>query len=202
MRRLAIAVVVPLVLVVAGCGADTSTSTATEQTTSSPSDPAGSSEDGSDQPTEDPDASAEDSGSTQDGDAVPALLDFSGRTVDGGSFDGASLADSPTVLWFWAPWCPTCRGQIPQVEGLADDFGDRVDVVGIGSLDSAEAIADFAGDVDGVTQLEDADGELWKRFGVTEQSSFVVLDADGEVAFEAGYGGSDDLADRVESLLG
>ena len=133
---------------------------------------------------------------------MPALLDFAGRTVDGGSFDGASLAGSPTVLWFWAPWCPTCRGQIPQVEALADDFGDRVDVVGIGSLDSAEAIADFAGDVDGVTQLEDADGELWKRFGVTEQSSFVVLDADGEVAFEAGYGGSDDLADRVESLLG
>ena len=202
MRRLAIAVVAPLVLVLAGCGADTSTSTATEQTTSSPSDPAASSETSSEQPAEDAGASAEDADSTQDGDAVPALLDFAGRTVDGGSFDGASLAGSPTVLWFWAPWCPTCRGQIPQVEALADDFGDRVDVVGIGSLDSAEAIADFAGDVDGVTQLEDADGELWKRFGVTEQSSFVVLDADGEVAFEAGYGGSDDLADRVESLLG
>ncbi|WP_231248927.1 TlpA family protein disulfide reductase [Nocardioides furvisabuli] len=107
-----------------------------------------------------------------------------------------------TVLWFWAPWCPTCRSQIPQVQDLAQTYGDRVGVVGIGSLDSAEAIADFAGDADGVTHLEDVDGELWTRFGVAEQSSFVVLDAAGEVVFEAGYGGSDDLGARVDALLG
>ncbi len=137
-----------------------------------------------------------------DGGSVPQSLDFTGTTVSGEAFEGAALAGRPTLLWFWAPWCPTCRGQIPQVERLMADHGGELNVIGIGSLDSAEAIAGFADDVDGVIHLEDAEGELWKRFGVTEQSSFVLLDADGSVAFEAGYGGSEELDARVEDVLG
>ena len=136
------------------------------------------------------------------GSTVPATLDFTGTTVTGEAFEGASLAGRPTLLWFWAPWCPTCRGQIPQVEGIATDHAGELNVIGIGSLDSAEAIAGFAGDVDDVVHLEDVDGELWKRFGVTEQSSFVLLDADGTVVFEAGYGGTDDLDAQVDDVLG
>ena len=132
---------------------------------------------------------------------MPATLDFTGTTVSGEAFDGASLAGRPTLLWFWAPWCPTCRGQIPQVQGIAANQGGDLNVIGVGSLDSAEAIAEFADDVDEITHLEDVDGALWKQFGVTEQSSFVLLDADGAVVFEAGYGGTDELDARVEGVL-
>jgi thiol-disulfide isomerase/thioredoxin len=197
MRRLVLATAVPLLLLLGACGDDPAT-TATSPTTSTASaDPADPADGGTDEETgESGEETGEESGGT------PQLLDFTATTVGGESFDGASLAGSPTVLWFWAPWCPTCRSQIPQVQDLAQAYGDRVDVVGIGSLDSAEAIADFAGDVDGVTHLEDVDGVLWQRFGITEQSSFVVLDADGEVAFEAGYGGEDDLAAEIDAVLG
>lgn len=200
MRRLVVATAVPLLLLLAACGDDppttdgSSTPSATSSTASSPSDEP--SEASSQEPSTEPADTGEGTAAT------PELLDFTATTVGGEAFDGASLAGSPTVLWFWAPWCPTCRGQIPQVQDLAQTYGDRVGVVGIGSLDSAEAIADFAGDADGVTHLEDVDGELWTRFGVAEQSSFVVLDAAGEVVFEAGYGGSDDLGAEVDALLG
>ncbi|CUR61290.1 conserved exported hypothetical protein [metagenome] len=200
MRRLVVATTVPLLLLLGACGDDpaatggSSTPSTTSSSASSPSEePAGA-------PSDEPSAEPADAGEGTAG--TPALLDFTATTVGGDSFDGASLAGSPTVLWFWAPWCPTCRSQIPQVQDLARTYGDRVGVVGIGSLDSAEAIADFAGDADGVTHLEDVDGELWTRFGVAEQSSFVVLDADGEVVFEAGYGGSDDLGAEVDALIG
>ena len=193
MRRLVVATAIPLLLLLGACGEDPAP-TATSPTTSSPSD------EPSTEPSEEPSAEPADAGEGTAG--TPELLDFTATTVGGESFDGASLAGSPTVLWFWAPWCPTCRSQIPQVQDLAQTYGDRVGVVGIGSLDSAEAIADFAGDADGVTHLEDVDGELWTRFGVAEQSSFVVLDAAGEIVFEAGYGGSDDLGAEVDALLG
>ena len=134
--------------------------------------------------------------------AVPEVLDFSATTVSGEAFEGASVAGRPVLLWFWAPWCPTCRGQIPQVEGLAADYGDDLTVLGVGSLDSADAIAEFAEDVDEFTQLEDEDGDLYRRFGIVEQSSFVLLDSDGEVAFSTGYGGADDLADEVAAVVG
>jgi thiol-disulfide isomerase/thioredoxin len=133
---------------------------------------------------------------------VPESLDFTGTTVSGETLEGASLAGRPTLLWFWAPWCPTCRGQIPQVERIAADHVGELNVIGVGSLDSAEAIESFADDVDEVVHLEDVDGELWKQFGITEQSSFVLLDADGTVVFEAGYGGTDELDARVNDVLG
>jgi thiol-disulfide isomerase/thioredoxin len=147
-----------------------------------------------------PQAGAETGGGTPS--AVPTSLDFTGTTVAGDAFEGESLAGRPTLLWFWAPWCPTCRGQIPQVEGIAAEHAGELNVIGVGSLDSAEAIAGFAEDVDDVVHLEDVDGELWKRFGVTEQSSFVLLDADGAVVFEAGYGGTDDLGAQVDDVVG
>jgi thiol-disulfide isomerase/thioredoxin len=133
---------------------------------------------------------------------VPESLRFDAETVAGEPFEGASLAGKPVLLWFWAPWCPTCRSQIPQVQGIATRFGEDVHVVGVGSLDDAEAIEGFAREVEGPTHLADVDGTVWRHFGVVEQSSFVLLDAEGAEVFAAGYGGADDLADRVAELAG
>ncbi|HEY5978260.1 MAG TPA: redoxin family protein [Microlunatus sp.] len=131
---------------------------------------------------------------------MPAALQFDGTTVGGGSFDGASLTGRPVLLWFWAPWCPTCRAQLPEVEEIGETYGD-VQVVGVGSLDSASAIEQFAGRTSGFTvHLVDEKGSIWKHFGVTEQSSFVLIDAAGSESFRAGYGGSDELAERVRAV--
>lgn len=159
--------------------------------------PAGSTSTSSSEPDPEPTA-----GSRDEERPVPETLDFTATTVSGDPFEGASLAGRPALLWFWAPWCPTCRSQVPQVQGIAEQYGEDVAVIGVGSLDSAEAIAEFAEGVGGVTHLEDIDGALYRRFGIAEQSSFVLLDADGEVAFETGYGGSQDLAAEVADVVG
>ncbi|MGQ0577191.1 MAG: hypothetical protein ACT4RN_23760 [Pseudonocardia sp.] len=36
--------------------------------------------------------------------AAPGALDFTTTTVDGAAFDGAALAGTPALLWFWAPF--------------------------------------------------------------------------------------------------
>jgi thiol-disulfide isomerase/thioredoxin len=133
---------------------------------------------------------------------VPDTLRFAATTVDGKPFDGASLAGQPTLLWFWAPWCPTCRGQIPQVQELAKTYTGEVQVIGVGSQDDRSAIENFAIEAAGPTHLSDERGEVWKHFGVVEQSSFILLDAGGTKVFSTGYGGSDQLADRVAELAG
>lgn len=35
--------------------------------------------------------------------AVPDALQFTAPLVGGGEFDGATVADKPTVFWFWGP---------------------------------------------------------------------------------------------------
>ena len=132
---------------------------------------------------------------------VPASLRFDGTTIDGQEFEGSTLQGRPVVLWFWAPWCPTCRSQLPEVNEIAATYQGRVQVVAVGSLDSAESISRFADDIaDDAVQLSDAQGTIWKHFKVTEQSSYVVLDGTGAETFRSGYGGSADLADEVAAV--
>ena len=132
---------------------------------------------------------------------VPASLRFTGTTTTGQEFDGADLRGRPVLLWFWAPWCPTCRSQLPEVNELAATYQGKLQVVAVGSLDSADAISGFADDIDPATvRLSDTQGSIWKHFRVTEQSSYVVLDAEGTEAFRSGYGGSADLVDEVAAV--
>ncbi len=107
------------------------------------------------------------------------------------------------MLWFWAPWCPTCRGQIDGVSAAAEQYADEVTFVGVGSLDGGEAIGDFAADVPSqeITHLTDPDGEVWRHFGITEQSTYVVLDAQGGTV-ASGYLDDAELLDVVGDLAG
>lgn len=134
--------------------------------------------------------------------AAPAALDFTSETVAGEPFDGTALAGKPTVFWFWAPWCPTCHAQISGVGELAETYGAEVNVVGVGSLDEQEAIEGFAAEVSpDVTLLADPDGAVWRRFGVTAQSTYVVLDETGTEQ-ASGYLDDDELVALVEDLVG
>lgn len=128
-------------------------------------------------------------------------LDFTARTVTGTTFEGKQLAGKPAVLWFWSPWCLTCRAQAPGVTALAEKYAGKVSVVGVGGLDDSAAIRDYGADLSGFPQLDDAQGEVWKRFGVTAQSSYVVLDAAGRVVVK-GYLDDDALSDRVQQFAG
>jgi thiol-disulfide isomerase/thioredoxin len=128
-------------------------------------------------------------------------LDFSAETLDGGTFDGTQLEGKPAVLWFWAPWCPTCRAQAPNVSELATTYAGEVNVVGVGGLSDASDIRDYAKEVEGPTHLIDEEGATWRHFGVTAQSTYVVLDADGHVVAE-GYLDDDDLTAKVADLAG
>ncbi len=139
---------------------------------------------------------------TEDETSTAAMLDFASETVDGESFDGTTLAGKPTVFWFWAPWCPTCRAQISGVGELAATYDDEVNVVGVGSLDEQDAIEGFAAEVSpDVTLLSDPDGAVWRQFGVTAQSTYLVLDEAGTEQ-ASGYLDDAELAALVEDLAG
>jgi thiol-disulfide isomerase/thioredoxin len=46
-------------------------------------------------------------------------LQFTGTTLSGAPFSGASLVGKPAVLWFWTPWCPFCNAEAPNVSQVA-----------------------------------------------------------------------------------
>lgn len=132
------------------------------------------------------------SGAGETGTGKSADYDFAATTLDGDTFTGSELEGKPAVLWFWAPWCPTCRAQIPNVTELAERYDGAVEVVGVGGLDSAGEIRNLAEQIPHLTHLVDDEGAVWKHFGVTAQSTYTVIDAEGELLSE-GYLDDDEL---------
>jgi thiol-disulfide isomerase/thioredoxin len=135
--------------------------------------------------------------------APESLLAFSATTLDGTAFDGMTLAGRPVVLWFWAPWCPICLQQAPGVRDAVAEYGDKVAIVGVAGLDKTAAMPEFVrlAKVEAMTHLADEAGVVWKRFEVTSQSIFVLLDADGQITFK-GRLDADEVPGAVAALLG
>ncbi len=88
--------------------------------------------------------------------AEPAVAP--GRYVDWADYDAdrAAYADSDVVLFFHAPWCPSCR--------------------------ATEASIDADGVPDGLTLVKvdfDSATDLRQQYGVTYQHTYVHVDPDG-----------------------
>jgi thiol-disulfide isomerase/thioredoxin len=134
---------------------------------------------------------------------VPATLRFTATTIDGARFDAATLTGKPAVLWFWAPWCPTCAGEAPQVARLAARYAGKVTVVGVAGLDKQPAMREFVTSMhtSGFVNLADESGVVWRLFGITAHATYVLLDAAGQVVY-TGYLDDNQLAARLAKLAG
>ncbi|MEV6107522.1 redoxin family protein [Streptomyces sp. NPDC051940] len=187
-------VTVVVALTAVGCGSDSGNGS--DDAASSPSTSAPSSASAG--------PSASESPSPAEETAVPNALRFNATTVDGKSFDARALAGKPTVLWFWAPWCPKCRAQAAETAKVAADTAGRVNFLGVAGLDQNAAMRDFVSDTGtgSFPHLSDEDGAVWRRFEVTEQSRYVILDKDGSTVYEGVFPGGDGLAEKVAGLAG
>ncbi|UVS77689.1 Soluble secreted antigen MPT53 precursor [Actinokineospora sp. UTMC 2448] len=127
-------------------------------------------------------ATAAPSGTTAASDpVVPEKLRFSAKTVGGGTFEGASLAGKPAVLWFWAPWCPKCQREASGIAAAAER--SEVAFVGVAANDTEGEMRRFIDErgVGGFPHLADEQAEVWAHFGVAAQPAYAFISSAGEV---------------------
>jgi thiol-disulfide isomerase/thioredoxin len=128
-------------------------------------------------------------------------------TLDGVRFDPAVTQDRAVILWFWAPWCTICRAEAPEVAEVAaelEESGSPVLVLGVPGRGQVPEMEDFVADTgtSELTHLVDAEGTLWREFGVITQPAFALLGTDGEVEVVNGALGQDGLRDAAAELVG
>ncbi len=115
-----------------------------------------------------------------------ADLHWTGTTVTGSTFEGTSLNGKPALLWFWAPWCPICSSQIGTVKKLLGTYGKRVNVVGVGGLAASGWTKTGDEVLSGMTTIDDSQfGDVWQRFGVEQQATFIVVDSSGKITYNS-----------------
>jgi thiol-disulfide isomerase/thioredoxin len=132
-------------------------------------------------------------------------LHFTGTTLSGGAFDGASLAGKPAVLWFWTPWCPFCNAEAPSVSAVAA-ANPGVKFVGVAARSDPGAMQSFVDKYHlGFTNLNDADGSIWATYNVPWQPAYVFYRPDGSSTFvnnPTSAMSQQELTDRVAALKG
>jgi thiol-disulfide isomerase/thioredoxin len=95
-------------------------------------------------------------------------IEFSGETVEGGSFDSSETRGKVTVVNFWYAGCAPCRVEAPILEEVSQQYSgerggdDGVSFVGVNVRDQAGTAASFE-----------------KTYGVTYPS---ILDVESGVA--------------------
>ncbi|MDH6247313.1 redoxin domain-containing protein [Mycobacterium sp. OTB74] len=130
-------------------------------------------------------------------------LQFTGTTLGGGTFNGASLVGKPAVLWFWTPWCPFCNAEAPGVQQVSS-ANPNVAFVGIAAHADPGAMSGFVAKYNlNFPVVNEADGSIWARYNVPWQPAYVFYRADGSSTFvnnPTAAMPASELADRVAAL--
>ena len=95
------------------------------------------------------------------------------------------LEGKPTVLVFWATWCPYCRAFMPYLGEIHEEYGDTINILTVdvfedGKRDPAEHIEslDFP-------MIAVAEGDpVAKLYGVVGTPGIMVLNGDGSLAWK------------------
>jgi len=135
--------------------------------------------------------------------ASAADLNFTGTTLTGGTFNGTSLQGKPAVMWFWTPWCPFCNAEAPSVSAVAA-ANPAVTFVGVSTRADVASMQGFVSKYNlNFTNINDADGSIWRMFNVPWQPAYVFLRADGTSSFvnnPTSAMSQQELTDRVRAL--
>jgi peroxiredoxin len=130
------------------------------------------------------------------------LPDVEAKTLDGQAVALASLAGQPLVLNFWYSTCLPCRQEMPAFQQVHQAVGDRVRIIGVNPLDSADRARAYADQV-GVTYelLRDPDGRVATGLGIARYPTTVFIGADGTIlATAAGQLSAEELQTRIDEL--
>lgn len=145
-----------------------------------------------------------------DSEIAPAKVDgpvpaFSVTATDGELISSAEFRGNVHVLDFWASWCAPCVARLEEMNGIAAQYGNNLDAIGINvdepnrRATAEQLIRDkhlaFRQAVRGLGEKD----FVWKMFGSMNSIQltiplYVVIDRDGMIRY-AGHGGDGNLAE-------
>jgi thiol-disulfide isomerase/thioredoxin len=126
------------------------------------------------------------------------------ETLDGKQVDLSQyLGKGPTLIEFWATWCPNCRELEPHLKAVHAKYGNQVKFIGVSvsvnqSPDRVKAYIAKHG-IPG-DQLFDRNGKATGAFDVPATSYVVVLDKTGKVVY-TGLGGDQNLEAAIKKAM-
>lgn len=94
----------------------------------------------------------------------------------------AEIRGTPVLVNIWASWCGPCREEAPLLAAAHDEYGDRVQFIGVDILDERTSARAFMREF-GWTypSVFDASGAIRDGLGLLGQPVTLFYDADGNL---------------------
>lgn len=144
--------------------------------------------------------------------AEPARgADWSFVATDGHTYSRDEPPRNATLLFFMATWCSTCRGMGPAVARVNESYADEGLRVFSVSVDATSREEESLDDYEWKASADqdwphgiDRGQTMMRTFGVFQQSNVVVLDGEGHVVRQWGFGRAteEEMRAAVEDALG
>jgi thiol-disulfide isomerase/thioredoxin len=131
-------------------------------------------------------------------------LTFTAKTVTGTAFNSKILrGTTPSVIWFWAPWCAICANESADIVATAEKYKGRVNFIGVGALGNQPELLDFVEKTgtSAFPNIDDSSGAIWKRFGVVIQPTLIFVDKNGKISTKIGPSDGEFLESKVKALV-
>jgi peroxiredoxin len=112
-----------------------------------------------------------------------AAPEFSMKSLDGRTVSRDALRGKVVLLDFWATWCGPCREEMPVMEKLGEELKSRgVEVWGVTDERADVARQWLAERKRTLPTLLDADGTLFRHYGIERIPVIMVIRGDGRVS--------------------
>jgi thiol-disulfide isomerase/thioredoxin len=117
--------------------------------------------------------------------AVKAAPDFTVLDSNGKEVKLSDMRGKPTVVNFWATWCPPCRSEMPHFQDAYESLGESVNFMmvdlpaGGETMQKARQYADDEGFSFPI--YFDADGDASGKYNVAAIPTSIFINADGNV---------------------
>ena len=130
---------------------------------------------------------------------------FSLPALDGKHYSDRYLQGGPTLVVFWASWCPVCKVELPKLHALYDEAHDRgLRVLAIGFDDDEDKIRYYVqahSDIFDFPVLYDDQDKVAKRFGVFGTPTIYLVDGLGKIEYVTWLIDDPALKYKLEKLL-
>ena len=133
------------------------------------------------------------------GDMAP---DFTVKMLDGREVTLSKLQGKPTLLIFWATWCPPCRAELSKLqEHIIDRYGESINVLPISRGEERAKVDEFI-KKKGYTFAVGLDGDqsIYQKYATNYIPRCFVIDAKGKVLY-SGVGYDEKVAAEVEESI-